>query len=115
LVYRLSKKGNLLACDIMDERGVRLFKNRFGYAAKPGPTHAKMIEEQMFDAQVKRIDPENGREMPIRRYLYTYDADGNRNAPITVKTVPDLAAAEGFGPSALEFDSFGDETPAGGR
>lgn len=110
-VYRLSKQGNPLTCDIFDGKGVRLFKSRYGYDPKPGLTYGKLVEEQMFDARVKRTDPKNGQEMPVRRFIYTYDAQGNRNAPISITTIPGKTADEVFGPSALEFDPFDGQKP----
>lgn len=110
-VYRLSPQGNPLTCDIFDGKGTRLFKSRYGYDPKPGLTYGKLVEEQMFDARVKRTD-ESGREIPVRRFLYTYDAQGNRNAPISITIVPGKTAEEVFGPSALEFDPFDAGKPA---
>lgn len=109
-VYRLSPQGNPLTCDIYDGKGTRLFKSRYGYDPKPGLTYGKLVEEQMFDARVKRTD-ESGREIPVRRFLYTYDAQGNRNAPISITIVPGKTAEEVFGPSALEFDPFDGSKP----
>lgn len=104
-VYRLSPQGNPLTCDIFDGKGARLFKSRYGYESKPGLTFGKLVEEQMFDARVKRTDA-NGNEIPVRRFLYTYDARGNRNAPMSITTIPGKTAEEVYGPSALEFDPF---------
>lgn len=110
-VYRLSPQGNPLTCDIFDGKGTRLFKSRYGYDPKPGLTYGKLVEEQMFDARVKRTD-DSGREIPVRRFLYTYDAQGNRNAPIAITIVPGKTAEEVYGPSALEFDPFDGTQPA---
>ena len=105
-VYRLSPQGNPLTCDIFDGKGARLFKSRYGYSRKQGLSYGKLVEEQMFDARVKRTDPKSGEEIPVRRFIYTYDAQGNRNAPISITTIPGKTADEVFGPSALEFDPF---------
>jgi hypothetical protein len=110
-VYRLSKQGNPLTCDIFDGKGTRLFKSRYGYDPKPGLTFGKLVEEQMFDARVKRADA-TGQEIPVRRFLYTYDAQGNRNAPMSITTIPGKTAEEVYGPSALEFDPFDGQKPA---
>jgi hypothetical protein len=59
-VYRLSPQGNPLTCDIFDGKGTRLFKSRYGYDPKQGLTYGKLIEEQMFDARVKRLHPQSG-------------------------------------------------------
>ena len=107
-VYRLSKEGNPLTCDIFDGKGTRLFKSRYGYDKRPGLTHGKLLEEQMFDARATRKDPQTGTEMPIRRFIYTYDARGNRYAPIAINLIPGKKAEEvfGAGPSGLQFDPF---------
>jgi hypothetical protein len=105
-VYRLSPQGNPLTCDIFDGKGTRLFKSRYGYDKRPGLTFGKLLEEQMFDARVTRKDPQTGEEMPIRRFIYTYDARGNRNAPIAINLIPGKMAEDVFGPSGLQFDPF---------
>lgn len=109
-VYRLSPQGNPLACDIFDGKGTRLFKSRYGYDPKPGLTFGKLVEEQMFDARVKRADA-SGQEMPVRRFLYTYDAQGNRNAPMAITLIPGKDADDLYGPSALEYDPFDGQKP----
>ena len=116
-VYRLSPQGNPLTCDIFDGKGNRLFKTRYGYDKRPGsPTFSLLLEEEMFDARVKRKDPRTGREMPVRKFIYTYDAQGNRNAPMAFTLIPGKYAKDVFGPSALEFDPFeGAPLPKGER
>lgn len=116
-VYRLSPQGNPLTCDIFDGKGNRLFKTRYGYDKRPGsPTFSLLLEEQMFDARVKRKDPRTGEEMPVRKFIYTYDAQGNRNAPMAFTLIPGKYAKDVFGPSALEFDPFeGAVLPKGER
>jgi hypothetical protein len=59
---------------------------------------------------VKRADA-SGQEMPVRRFLYTYDAQGNRNAPMAITLVPGKDANDIYGPSALEFDPFDGQQP----
>lgn len=114
-VYRLSKQGNPLTCDIFDGKGTRLFKSRYGYDPKPGLTYGKLVEEQMFDARVKRVNAEN-QEIPVRRFLYTYDAQGNRQAPMSITLIPGKDANDVYGPSALEYDPFdGQKPPAGNQ
>jgi len=105
-IYRLSPQGNPLTCDIHDGKGKRLFKSRYGYDKRPGLTYGKLLEEQMFDARVVRKDPSTGEEMPVRRFIYTYDARGNRNAPIAINLIPGKMAEDVFGPSGLQFDPF---------
>ncbi|MEK7948912.1 hypothetical protein [Luteolibacter soli] len=110
-VYRLDDMGNPKTCDIFDGKGTRLFKSRYGYSRKQGLTYGKLVEEQMFDARAKRTDPKTGEEIPVRRFIYTYDAQGNRNAPISITTIPGKTADEVFGPSALEYDPFDGQKP----
>ncbi|WP_367874960.1 hypothetical protein [Luteolibacter sp. Populi] len=107
-IYRLTKEGNPLTCDIFDGKGTRLFKSRYGYDKRTGLTYGKLLEEQMFDARVTRKKPGTDEEMPIRRFIYTYDARGNRNAPIAINLIPGKTAEEvfGAGPSGLQFDPF---------
>lgn len=113
-VYRLSPKGSPLVSDVFNADGIRVLKNRFGYHAS-GPSKGKLAEIQVFDAETKRQDTRSEREIPIRRVLYRYDSQGNRAAPVTVETVPDVSLAGYFDPA--EFDSlFPREThPVGGR
>ncbi|HEY8962028.1 MAG TPA: hypothetical protein VIM57_07450, partial [Luteolibacter sp.] len=50
-----------------------------------------------------------GEEMPVRRFIYTYDANGKRSAPISLTLIPGKKAEElykGTGPSALDTDPF---------
>lgn len=110
-VYRLSTEGNPKTCDIFDGKGTKLFKSRYGYSKKQGLTYGKLVEEQMFDARVKRTDPKTGEEIPVRRFIYTYDAQGNQQAPISITTIPGKTADEVFGPSGLQFDPFDGQKP----
>jgi len=107
-VYRMDDNGNPLSCRIYDGQRQELYKASYGYHRETG----QLIEERMFDARVKRIDPATGREMPVRRFIYTYDAQGNRNRPIAINLLPGRTAEEVFqvGPSALEEKLF-DEVP----
>lgn len=110
-VYRLGPEGNPRNCDIFDGRGTRLYKTMYGYDKRPGLTHGKLMEEWMFDARVKRIDPKTGKEMPVRCFKYIYDAQGNRSAPMAYTLIPGKMADEVFGPSALLFDPFDGQKP----
>jgi hypothetical protein len=109
-VYRMSEGGNPVNCDILDGRGIKLFKSRYGYSRnKDNPlSYGKLVEEQMFDARVKRIDPNTGEEMPVRRFVYTYNADGSQNKPYSIVLVPGKTYEEayGAGPSGLNYDPF---------
>jgi len=102
-IYRMDEHGNPTGCKIYDGQKNEMFKTSYGYRKNDG----QLVEERMFDSRVKRIDPNTGREMPVRRFLYTYDALGNRSAPIAITLIPGQTAEEVYGgPSALESDPF---------
>jgi hypothetical protein len=105
-VYRMDEFGNPLSCRIYDGQRQELYKGSYGYHRETG----QLVEERLFDARVKRIDPATGAEMPVRRFIYTYDAQGNRNHPIAINLLPGKSAEELFniGPSALEANPFDD-------
>lgn len=109
-VYRMDDNGNPLSCRIYDGQRRELYKASYGYHRENG----RLMEERLFDAQVKRIDPETGSEMPVRRFIYTYDAQGNRNHPIAINLPPGEFAEDVFkvSPSALEKDPFDDGSRA---
>ena len=111
-VYRMDAHGNPLSCRIYDGQREELYKASYGYHRQTG----QLIEERMFDARVERIDPDTGREMPVRRFIFTYDAQGNRNHPIAINLLPGKTVEEVFNmePSALEVNPFddGERTPA---
>lgn len=102
-VYRMDAHGNPLNCKIYDGKKNEMFKSRYGYHKDTG----LLVEEQMFDSRVKRTDPNSGEEMPVRRFIYNYDALGNRSAPISITLTPGKTAEEVYGgPSALDVDPF---------
>jgi hypothetical protein len=102
-VYRMDKKGNPLGCKIYDGLKQELFKARYGYDKETG----RLVEEQLFDARVKRLDPTGQYEMPVRRFLYTYDANGKQNKPISIVLRPGKTADEMYArPSALTDNPF---------
>jgi hypothetical protein len=102
-VYRMDAQGNPMNCKIYDGRKNEMFKSRYGYRKSDG----KLVEEQMFDSRVKRMDPNTGEEMPVRRFFYTYDALGNRSAPISITLTPGKTAEEVYGkPTVLDVDPF---------
>jgi hypothetical protein len=113
-VYRLDQSGNPINSDIFDGLGNRIFKTRYGYSKKDGITFGKLIFEDMFDARAKRIDPATNKEMPVRRFTYTYDAQGNPLKPICTTLIPGKTYEQVFGgPSGLQFDPFqGKKLPA---
>lgn len=109
-IYRMDANGNPMNCKIYDGKETEMFKSRYGYHRDTG----LLVEEQMFDSRVKRIDPNTGNEMPVRRFIYTYDALGNRSAPIAITLTPGKTAEEVYGgPTALDVNPF--DSPPGGR
>lgn len=102
-IYRMDAHGNPMNCKIYDGQKNEMFKSRYGYHKETG----QLVEEQMFDSRVKRTDPNSGEEMPVRRFIYNYDALGNRSAPISITLTPGRTAEEVYGgPSALEVNPF---------
>ena len=82
VVYRLDLAGNALGGQILDNSGTCSYRLMFGYR------DGKLAEERIYDAQDRRKN-NRGFEGPIRRYVYTYDAAGNRLKP-TVFDVGDI-------------------------
>ncbi len=109
-VYRMDTHGNPRSCKIYDGQGNELFKVRYGFDKRWG----RLVEEQMFDSRVKRPNPDTGEEMPVRRFIYTYDAQGNRSKPIAIVLKPGKRAQDLYGAkaSALKRNPFDDENPA---
>lgn len=102
-IYRMDAQGNPLNCKIFDGQKNEMFKSRYGYRKSDG----QLVEEQMFDSRVKRTDPNTGDEMPVRRFIYTYDALGNRSAPISITLTPGKTAEDVYGkPTVLDVDPF---------
>ncbi len=108
-IYRMDEHTNPTGCKIYDGDTNELYKVSYGYRKTDG----RLVEERMFDSRVKRINPQTGKEMPVRRFIYTYDALGNRSAPISITLIPGLKTAdEVFGKSsALEKNPF--DSPKG--
>lgn len=103
-VYRMDTNGNPIGCRISDGKANLLFKVSYGYRKSDG----QLVEERMYDARVTRRDPNTGKEMPIQRICYVYDAQGNRSAPIVYNLLPGKTFEEVFGQksSALETNPF---------
>lgn len=103
-VYRMDTNGNPIGCRISDGKANLLFKVSYGYRKSDG----QLVEERMYDARVTRRDPNTGKEMPIQRICYVYDAQGNRSAPIVYNLLPGKTFEEVFGlkSSALETNPF---------
>lgn len=111
--YKMDANANPLGCKIRDGQNQELFKVSYGYHKVTG----LLVEELMFDSRVKRINKDTGKEMPVQRVVYLYDAEGKRSAPITYNLLPGKTFEEVFGvkSSALESNPFKDGAPAGGH
>jgi hypothetical protein len=110
-VYRMDASGNPIGCKIFDGHNTLIYKVSYGYRKSDG----QLVEERMFDARVTRKDPNTGKEMPVQRILYVYDAQGNRSAPIVYNLLPGKTFEQVFGvkSSALETNPFKDNAPGG--
>lgn len=108
-VYTTDAAGNAMSCKIYDSAKNELFKVRYGYRKSDG----QLVEEQMFDSRAKHLNPIDGKEMPVRRFIYTYDANGNRSKPMAITLTAGKSAEQVFGaaPSALEKNPFDTANP----
>ena len=102
--YRMDADGNPLGCKIKDGQNREMFKVSYGYHRVTG----QLVEELMFDSQVRRLNPANGKELPVQRVVYLYDAEGKRSAPIVYNLLPGKTFEQVFGvkASALESNPF---------
>lgn len=101
-VYRLDDTGNPLNCKIYDGLKQELFRSRYGYDKNTG----FLVEEQMFDSRVKRIDAETREEMPVRRFIYMYDANGKQSKGVSIVLQPGKVAEELYKPKGQYGDLF---------
>jgi hypothetical protein len=110
-IYRMDAHANPIACKIRDGQGNLLFKVSYGYRRSDG----QLVEERMFDARVKRRDPNTGKEMPVQVIKYVYDANGVRSAPIIYNLLPGKNAEDVFsGKSTFpEANPFKGDVPSG--
>ncbi len=102
--YRMDADGNPLGCKIKDGQNREMFKVSYGYHRVTG----QLVEELMFDSQVRRLNPANGKELPVQKVVYLYDAEGKRSAPIVFNLLPGKTFEQVFGvkASALESNPF---------
>jgi len=109
-IYRMDPNGNPVGCKIYDGQSELLYKVSYGYRKSDG----LLVEERMFDARVIRRDKDTGKEIPVQRILYVYDAQGNRSAPIVLNLLPGKTFEQVYGvkSSALEKDPFKEGTLA---
>ncbi len=92
-LYKRGPFGELRSCLIFDGQKNELFYVRYGYDG-----NANLREEQMFDSRTKEL---------VRRFLYTYDAMGNRSKPVCITLVKSTKDIETHAvPTAPEKDPF---------
>lgn len=107
--YWMNSNGDPMGCKIFDGKGDLMFKVQYGYRKSDG----KLVRELMWDARTKRIDPNTGKEMPIQRIEYLYNAQGERSAPIVINLLPGKTFEQVFGEktSALDINPFHGKAP----
>jgi hypothetical protein len=103
VIYRLGKQGKPLTCDVFDADGVRLLKNRFGYSAKPGPDHGKLVEVQVYDAREMRISAA-GKETPIQRILHPLGEEGSGGKTEVLDLISPELVGSILGPALAGFN-----------
>lgn len=100
--YFRGKFGELVSCLIYDGQKNELFHVSYGYNA-----NAELVEERMFDSKTKEL---------VRRFLYKYDAQGNRSKPVCITLVKSNTVIEKHGgPTAPEKDPFADDFKRRGK
>jgi hypothetical protein len=108
-IYRMDSSGNPRGCKIRDGQGIELFKVAYGYHKVTG----QLVEELMFDSRVKRTDKDTGKEMPVQKICYIYDAEGKRSAPIVFNILAGPKFEDVFHKksTALEVNPFKETAP----
>lgn len=89
--YREGEYGQLVSCKIYDGQKTELYKVSYGY-----DKNARLVEERMFDSATGQA---------VRRFIYTYDAMGNRSKPVVVTLVKGNFSKVAD-PTAPEIDPF---------
>jgi hypothetical protein len=112
-LYKLDETANPLGCKIRDGQNNELFKVSYGYSKITG----LLVEELMFDSRVKRLNKDTGKEMPVQRLAYIYDAEGNRSAPIVFNYLPGPKFEEVFHLKSTELgpNPFNEMAPPQGK
>lgn len=102
--YKMDTAGNPRGCKIRDGQNNEMFKVSYGYHRVTG----LLVEELMFDSRVKRINKDTGKEQPVQRVAYLYNAEGKRSAPIVFNYLPGKTFEQVFGvkSSALDRNPF---------
>jgi hypothetical protein len=78
-VYRMDLNGKPLGCKIYDASNIEIFKVSFGYNRSSG----LLVEEQFFDSRVKRLGPDQVKEVPVRRVIYSFQ-EGAEDPTLTL-------------------------------
>lgn len=95
-LYTRGKHRQLISCLIFDGKKNELFNVSYGYNK-----HVELVEERMFDSKTHEL---------VRRFLYTYDAMGNRSKPVCITLVKNNKKVEEYGKeTAPEKDPFADD------
>ena len=107
--YKMDANANPLGCKIRDGQNQELFKVSYGYHKVTG----QLVEELMYDSRVRRLNPANGKELPVQKVVYLYDPEGKRSAPIVYNLLPGKTFEQVFGvkSSALETNPFKTPNP----
>lgn len=102
--YKMDANANPLGCKIRDGQNQEMFKVSYGYHRVTG----LLVEELMYDSRVKRLNPANGKELPVQKVVYLYNVEGKRSAPIVYNLLPGKTFEQVFGvkASALETNPF---------
>jgi hypothetical protein len=110
-IYTMDSAGNPRGCKIMDGKNNELFKVSYGYHRQTG----LLVEELMFDSRVRHM--QDGKEIPVQRLCYIYDAEGKRSAPIVYNYRPGKTFEQVFGikSSALDVNPFNESAPPARR
>jgi hypothetical protein len=100
-IYRMDSNENPLNCKIYDGQKHELFKVSYGYRKSDG----QLVEERMFDSRTRRINPADGNEMPVRRFIYTYDGQGKRSRGQAITLIPGKYADNVYRRGATDPDN----------
>ncbi len=91
-VYTLNAGGDQVSAQIYDAKETLLYNVIYGYDKKTG----QMVEEQIWDARVERISKDTGQKIPVRRFIYNYDAQGRQQRPVALTLIPGAVVEGSF-------------------
>jgi len=98
-VYRMDARGNPLRCHIYDNRETLLLTVSYIYHRATG----RLVAEDTYDAREPRINPKNGKEIPIRRMYWLYHDAGNVTRGFSFVWRHGDYAEDAFDPSKAHF------------